>query len=852
MEEGDFPQPSVAVAASRDDEHAASVPGDDPSFKDNLEHVRIPEMSSSADESANLPMAVSNAKGVTPIVSTEQIAEDTRLRVNPMDMANVSLHESDSAVDLSTVDSWKLVMNQAKERMTKSSGNSSEPDSLLIAAEEVFGAPSVHENHPSLDRKGDKSEAPVASSHSDCALTQGDVAKGDAADMPLVDAGAASPTDDHTTKMSDLSDPQEANAEIGTKVPVLPSASTVTYNDPESLESLDKDKSSIAIDTVSQLAERAATSQHPPAVPSDSEMSTEYDDKTTEADDTNNETGGPSQVVPEEQGAGPSHVASPLANLLDTKPHQAESTDPSPCMKLTAESSATLTEATTPQALLSDTDASETTRNKSDVPPTPIVASPLGEREACVPQQHLVVSLPAEAPQKTGDSESPIPLVDVSSVFVGVLPSQPSEDLKLPPEDAEDSAALVEPEQQVAVSQSTGESLSVPVSEDHVRKISTETVVASNLLPEGENTRMPDVTPPSTLKEDGQNPEEVPKKESTPVKPQSTSEATASTGPSTQVGEKKKEEFSMRSSSNTMPSSSGSEEAPTFIQKSHEKHPSSPSPSGTVSLADSSITDASPNADFAFKPAFTPNASIFRRQNCSPSNLVNYKRKPLRDLLRRDLHSPDEAVVERALQQITIDCFYDESARSLIARTGGLLSIIGAMEDHPENARIQIAACQALEKLALDSENERAVSELGGIDCILGAMMSHFDNIRVQESSWSALQNLTCGNALTEMTFDSTDGGMTMLVRAFEQHASNSGVAMHASATLANLCIPNAERTEHVVAADGIVALAKALQQHWSDDVARCEISHSLERLCESISSRPAADEDDLAASARF
>lgn len=180
------------------------------------------------------------------------------------------------------------------------------------------------------------------------------------------------------------------------------------------------------------------------------------------------------------------------------------------------------------------------------------------------------------------------------------------------------------------------------------------------------------------------------------------------------------------------------------------------------------------------------------------------------------------------------------------------MSIIGAMEDHPENARIQIAACQALEKLALDPENERAVSELGGIDCILTAMMNHFDNLRIQESCWSALQNLTCGNALTEMTFDGTDGGMTMLVRAFEQHASNSGVAMHASAALANLCIPSAERTEHVVMADGVVTMAKALQQHWSDDVARSDISHSLERLCESISSRAPEDGVDSAAAARM
>ena len=163
------------------------------------------------------------------------------------------------------------------------------------------------------------------------------------------------------------------------------------------------------------------------------------------------------------------------------------------------------------------------------------------------------------------------------------------------------------------------------------------------------------------------------------------------------------------------------------------------------------------------------------------------------------------------------------------------------MEDHPENPRIQIAACQALEKLALDGENEKAVSELGGIDCILGAMMGHFNNLRVQESAWSALQNLTCSNALGEMTFDTTEGGMMVLVDSFQQHASHSGIAQHAAATLANLCIPSAARTEQVVAADGVVILARALQHHWTDESARAEISQSLERLCESIASRPSS-----------
>ena len=316
------------------------------------------------------------------------------------------------------------------------------------------------------------------------------------------------------------------------------------------------------------------------------------------------------------------------------------------------------------------------------------------------------------------------------------------------------------------------------------------------------------------------------------VAPNSISES--STNHPSQVSGKKKEELS--TAQTTPMSVSVVSSAPL------EAHGQPTLPSGDVSLAESSITELSRPAfcDFtgAARQMFTPTSSVFGRPKSSPSESFGYQPRPLKDLLREDLRSPEKSVIERALQQITIDCFYDHSARSLIARSGGLLSIISTMEDHPENWQIQVAGCQALEKLALDEENEQAVSELGGIDCILNGMMRHFDNARVQEAAWSALQNLTCSNSLNETTFDTTDGGMATLVGAFAHYADNSDVAMHASATLANLCIPSASRTEQLVAADGVVLLARALQKHWADEDVRVEISHSLERLCDSISCR--------------
>eukprot|EP00977_Amphora_coffeiformis_P017817 scaffold5946_cov169-Amphora_coffeaeformis.AAC.1 len=815
VDDGDYSAPIAAATALSDEERLASNVDEQKTKESRREDnavLQIPELSV---KSAKLAMSAMDAKAVAPMVSTEEAGQDRKVKVNAIGMASQSLHESDSAVDLSTVDSWKLVVDQAKERMAKSSGHASEADSFSNVVEQVFGATSENENPLSSEQ-----EKSTTLSHSDSALSPGNTVNDDFTD-------AAHPANIDTANITDQIDPAEAKDEFSIESPWADGMS-------EPIDSIGKQKPSPSFDATSQLTERAIDSQHPHDSPKIAALSTEYDYNSKDTGHDNNEPGGRSQVDSDERspvltqpGDAPP-PASPTVTQVDGS------------KRLSGESSAAPNEEVGPQALPTGNDTAEQSGKELNSTPS-ILSSLAGEQ---VPKCDSAVP---KSPPETSGVKSPILSVVASSLLVGDLDPQTSEDSKLL-SDAEHSAAPAQQEQQVTVPETTSEfHVPTPVPETPVRKISTETAVVSNLPTEVETAQTAsDVSPPASSRRNDPVPEESEKKESEPLNTNPTT-STASTEPSTQVESKKKEELSTRSTSTTSPSSE-SEEGPNFISGSNERHP----PSGTVSLADSSITDASPNTDFGFKPAFTPNASIFRRQNSSPSNLVNYKPKPLRDLLRRDLRSPDEAVVERALQQITIDCFYDQSARSLIARTGGLLSIIGAMEDHPENPRIQIAACQALEKLALDAENERAVSELGGIDCILGAMMSHFDNIRVQESSWSALQNLTCSNALTEMTFDSTDGGMTMLVRAFEQHASNSAVAMHASATLANLCIPNAERTEHIVAADGIVTLAKALQQHWSDEVARSEISHSLERLCESISSRPVVDDDDLAASARF
>ena len=210
--------------------------------------------------------------------------------------------------------------------------------------------------------------------------------------------------------------------------------------------------------------------------------------------------------------------------------------------------------------------------------------------------------------------------------------------------------------------------------------------------------------------------------------------------------------------------------------------------------------------------------TAFRRQ---PSEA-----KKLADLIRKDLWSQDPTVVESALKSIGEQAASEQGKHDTIVRTGGLLAIVRAMETNIEHAGVQISACQCLEKLALDHDNELAIGEVGGMEAISGAMLEHFENADVQEAAWSALWNLTCGNA-DELAVDLGDA-IEALVSCMIRHADHANVQRNACGTLANLCLDSDERMKSLADAGGFVAIAMALQNHWDNMDVRKEASYAM------------------------
>jgi hypothetical protein len=215
------------------------------------------------------------------------------------------------------------------------------------------------------------------------------------------------------------------------------------------------------------------------------------------------------------------------------------------------------------------------------------------------------------------------------------------------------------------------------------------------------------------------------------------------------------------------------------------------------------------------------------------SSLVQWSQaarsRTMRELIRLDLSSNSTQVVTVTLDELAHRAQRSGPDRQALARHGAILTIVQVMESHLLHPSILVAGCSALEKLALDHDNEVAAGSVGGIDVVLAAMMTHFSNERVQEAAWSALWNLLGTNSTNEYssTID-VEGGMLGLTMAMKNHLENAQIQVNASGTLANLCANHAPRKAALAAAGGLVAMAKALQRHWDNDEVRREVSRAL------------------------
>lgn len=140
--------------------------------------------------------------------------------------------------------------------------------------------------------------------------------------------------------------------------------------------------------------------------------------------------------------------------------------------------------------------------------------------------------------------------------------------------------------------------------------------------------------------------------------------------------------------------------------------------------------------------------SIQRRSNLvvptsfssSPST-----KKRIQQVLWNDLYSCDVAVVRSAMEDLRTVIVSEPEHRKQIVRMGGVMAIMGTMEEYSNTEAIQYLSFVIIELLAsMEPEARKIVNEFDGIQLIVRSMGGQADSDRVQEAGRAALATV-CG-----------------------------------------------------------------------------------------------------------
>ncbi|CAB9528750.1 ARM [Seminavis robusta] len=220
--------------------------------------------------------------------------------------------------------------------------------------------------------------------------------------------------------------------------------------------------------------------------------------------------------------------------------------------------------------------------------------------------------------------------------------------------------------------------------------------------------------------------------------------------------------------------------------------------------------------------------------------------KAVAKILRVDIWSPKASLVSSALERLCQAANHGSAQRKNIARLGGVMAIVRAMQMHPTNVAIQVNACEALEHLSVDPDTQAATTEVGGMAAIVQAMQRHPDNQQVQTAACKALAPITAPNkhhgpAITGMSDsddeddEPNDGVVKTLVTAMNSHPKDTVIQAKAFGALANLCTDNQERLQELSECGGLTAMTLALQRPWKCKTDQHEAISTLSILLRSL-----------------
>merc|ERR1712238_354936 len=115
----------------------------------------------------------------------------------------------------------------------------------------------------------------------------------------------------------------------------------------------------------------------------------------------------------------------------------------------------------------------------------------------------------------------------------------------------------------------------------------------------------------------------------------------------------------------------------------------------------------------------------------------------IQEILWNDLYSCDMPLVWSAMEELQTIVVLEPGSRKQIVELGGVMAIMGTMEECFEVEMLQYLCCVVLELLAaMEPEARTTVNEMDGVQLIIRSMQDQAESQRVQEAGRAALATI--------------------------------------------------------------------------------------------------------------
>ena len=205
--------------------------------------------------------------------------------------------------------------------------------------------------------------------------------------------------------------------------------------------------------------------------------------------------------------------------------------------------------------------------------------------------------------------------------------------------------------------------------------------------------------------------------------------------------------------------------------------------------------------------------------------------------LLSNLSSDDPAIIADSLVDLGNLCAHDLTDLSVanereIRRLGLHTAVVQVVKKHVDDALIQEEGIGALLNFTFSTLAQVLVGDIGGVEVILAGMKRHPDNANIQWWGCGAIGNLLYETKRNAERLEESDG-IAAVIAAMKVHPNNEEVQCNSCYAIWRMC-EWAEYRHLIVAAGGLVTIAKAMEKYIGNPRVREESRRALQSLTKS------------------